>query len=292
MPSNVTELVDLLSLEEVEVGLYRGPQPRTSLQRTFGGQVLAQALVAAYRTVPERTCHSLNAYFLRPGAADKPIIYDVEVLRDGSSFSSRRVVARQGGKNIFAMNCSFHELEGGLDHSDRVPSGVAAPEDCPALFDVMAQRFGSSSPLWQEWDALEVRFAGDSGRSGIIEAGAHGAHMRVWVRTSDALPDDPRLHQAVLAYLSDMTLLSVSTVPHEVAFLSPQVQAASIDHAMWFHRPVRCDEWILYDQVSPSASQALGFSTGRLLQGGELVASCSQEGLIRVVGKGIATPNI
>ncbi|GAA1396590.1 acyl-CoA thioesterase II [Luteococcus peritonei] len=283
MPQNTAELVDLLDLEEIEVGLYRGPQPRTQLQRTFGGQVLAQSLVAAYRTVPERTCHSLNAYFLRPGNADKPIIYDVEVLRDGSAFSSRRVVARQNGKTIFAMNCSFHELEPGLDHSDPMPPGVPAPEDCPTLFEVMAQRFGHTSPLWKEWDALEVRFAGDSGRSHQIAAGAHGAHMRVWVRTSERLPDDPRLHQAVLAYLSDMTLLSVSTVPHEVAFLSEQMQVASIDHSMWFHRAVRCDEWICYDQVSPSASHALGFSTGRLLQGDALVASCSQEGLIRVV---------
>lgn len=266
------------------MGLYRGPQPRTELQRTFGGQVLAQSLVAAYRTVPSRTCHSLNAYFLRPGNVEKPIIYDVEKLRDGAAFSSRRVVARQGGKTIFSMNASFHELEDGLEHSDPTPPGVAEPEQCPSLFDVMAQRFGSTSPLWKEWDALDVRFAGDSGRSHVIPTGAHGAHMRVWVRTSDRLPDDPRLHQAVLAYLSDMTLLSVSTVPHEVAFLSSKMQVASIDHAMWFHRAMRCDEWVLYDQVSPSASHALGFSTGRLLQGGQLVATCSQEGLIRVVG--------
>ena len=137
--------------------------------------------------------------------------------------------------------------------------------------------------MLHEWDALDVRVAGDSSRGGGVEARNHSAHMRVWVRTTEAMPDDLALHQAVLAYLSDMTLLSVATVPHEVAFLSPTLQVASIDHAMYFHRPVRADQWLLYDQVSPSASYALGFSTGRLFQGDALVASCSQEGLMRVV---------
>ncbi|MEL4505666.1 acyl-CoA thioesterase II [Luteococcus sp. H138] len=284
MPQTTEELVNLLELEEIEIGLYRGHQPQTMLQRTYGGQVLAQSLMAAYGTVAEdRMCHSLHAYFLRGGAIDKPIIYDVESVRDGGSFSSRRIVARQGGTSIFTMNANFHVQEGGLDHSDPMPQGVPAPEDCPSLAELMRERLGVSAKVFSEWDALDVRFAGDSGQSKLIQPGAHQAHMRVWVRTTSALPADQRLHQAILAYLSDITLLSVSTVPHPVAFVSPKMNIASIDHAMWFHRPVRADEWMLYDQVSPSASNALGFSTGRLVQGNALVASCSQEGMIRVV---------
>ncbi|GAB2487472.1 acyl-CoA thioesterase II [Luteococcus sediminum] len=283
MPQNTEELVQLLQLEEIEHDLYRGQQPVTDWQRTFGGQVLAQALVAAGRTVdPSRMCHSLHAYFLKGGRPDKPIIYDVEKIRDGGSLSVRRVVARQNGENIFALNASFHIDEPGLDHSDPMPANVPAPEDCPTMRDVMSRMVGDV-PMLNEWEALEVRFAGDSGMSNAIEAKSHSAHLRVWVRTTSALPADPLLHQAVLAYLSDMTLLSVSVVPHKVVFGGPKMQIASIDHSMWFHRPVRADEWMLYDQVSPSASKALGFSTGRILQGGKLVATCSQEGLIRVV---------
>ncbi|MEL4504327.1 acyl-CoA thioesterase II [Luteococcus sp. H138] len=283
MPNTTAELVDLLDLEEIEVGLFRGAQPDTHMQRTFGGQVLAQALVAAQRTVADdRRCHSLNAYFLRPGDPLRPIIYDVESLREGRSFSTRRIVARQGGKVSFAMNASFHVSEAGLEHSDLPPTGVPAPKTCRPLSEVMAERFGELSPLWKTWEALDVRFAGDSGPDGSIAAQVHSSHTRVWVRTAQAMPDDPALHQAVLAYLSDMTLLSAITIPHERTFKRDDVVAASMDHAMWFHRPVRVDEWLLYDMVSPAASEGLGFATGRLLQDGTLVASCSQEGLIRV----------
>ncbi|MEL4359352.1 MULTISPECIES: acyl-CoA thioesterase [unclassified Luteococcus] len=283
MPKTTAELVTLLDLEEIEVGLFRGAQPDTEAQRTFGGQVLAQALVAAQRTVgDDRLCHSLNAYFLRPGDPTKPLIYDVETLREGRSFSTRRIVARQGGRNSFAMNASFHVKEPGLDHSDRAPGNVPPPQECRSLTEVMAERFGPESPLWKTWEALDVRFAGDSGPEHSIEARSHSAHMRVWVRTAQPMPDDPGLHQAVLAYLSDMTLLSVITIPHQRQFSRSDVVAASMDHAMWFHRPVRTDEWLLYDMVSPAAASGLGFSTGRLLQDGTMVASCSQEGLVRV----------
>lgn len=293
MPNTTAELVSLLDLEEIEVGLFRGRQPETKLQRTFGGQVLAQSLMGAYRTVPDdRVLHSLSAYFLRAGRTDAPIIYDVEETRNGGSFSSRRVRARQYGRTIFDLSSSFHVLEPGLEHSDPVPSDAAPAEDCPRLVEVMQQRFGKTSELWREWDALDVRLAGPSDKSRRDEGLDHSAHMRVWVRTTDRLPDDPRLHQAVLAYMSDMTLLSVSTVPHEVVFLSPQIQAASIDHSMWFHRSVQADEWLLYDQISPSASEGLGFSAGRLFQSGSLVASCNQEGLIRVLANSTKKPPI
>ncbi len=282
MPQSVTELLGLLELEEIEVGLFRARQPDTALQRVFGGQVLAQALTAATATVTEsRTLHSCHAYFLRPGRTDLPIVYDVESVRDGGSFSSRRAVARQGGQVIFYLSSSFHEREEGFDHQDPVPDDVPAPEDCPTLAEVLAHASGRPSTVWEhEWGALEVRYVGDSRPGGVLQDPRHPARTRVWIKTSGRLPDDPRIHQAALAYASDLTLLSASTVPHGV-LIGVNVQAASLDHAMWFHRACRADEWLLYDQISPSASGALGLSTGRLFQGGGLVSNVAQEGLIR-----------
>lgn len=286
MPRSLEELVAVLDLEEIEIGLYRGACATTSLQRTYGGQVLAQAVMAAYRTVgADRVLHSLNAYFLRPGRADNPIIYDVETTRDGGTISSRRVLARQGGKVIFSLSASFHTPEVGLDHGDPMPDGVPPAEACPDLGEVLAARFGGGVEFWHEWADLDLRYAGHAGRGGDLETSAHGAHLRVWVRLRGTVEDDLRLHQAATAYLSDLTLLSVTTMPHDVVFTSPRLQAATIDHSMWFHRPVRADRWLLYDQVSPSASSGLGLASGRLFQDGVLVASCSQEGLIRLVGE-------
>ncbi len=283
MPTRTAELVDLLALEQIEIGLFRGRQPETVLQRTFGGQVLAQAIMAAYATVePDRRLHSMNAFFLHAGHTDYPIIYDCAKMRDGNSFSTRRVVARQGGRPIFELVCSFHIDEPGLDHFDPFPGDVPDPNDCPRLVEVMAKRFKTAASWFREWDALDVRYAGDSVTSQTIGR-EHGATMRIWMKTQDPVFDSPRLHQALAAYMSDLTLLSVSTIPHQVMFLSQQMQSASIDHVMWFHRPFRADRWILFDQVSPSASQALGLSSGRLFQDGVMVGACAQEGLIRVV---------
>ena len=283
MPESVDELVTLLDLEEIEVGLFRATQPRTSLQRVFGGQVLAQALMAAARTVPsERTVHSLHGYFLVAGRTDLPIVYDVEAVRDGGSFSSRRVVARQSGRVMFYLSASFHVHEEGYDHADPAPE-APTPEDSPLLTDVLAGLTGRSASGWQhEWGAIDARYVGDSRPGGAISDPAHPARARVWVRVAGELPDDPVLHQAALAYTSDLTLIGVSVVPHGVV-VGYTVQAASLDHAMWFHRPFRADRWLLYDQVSPSASGALGLSTGRLFQDGRLVATVAQEGLIRPV---------
>ncbi|HYI55578.1 MAG TPA: acyl-CoA thioesterase II [Microlunatus sp.] len=283
MPQSVTELVDLLDLEEIEVGLFRGRQPKTALQRVFGGQVLAQGLVAASRTVPEdRRLHSMHGYFIRPGRTDLPIVFDVENIRDGRSFSARRAVARQGGAVIFFASSSFHTPEDGVEHEDAVPTDVPDPEDCPTLSEVLARASGRPASLWeQEWGALEVRYIGDSRPpNGLLVDPAHPARARVWIRTSGPLGDDHRQHQSALAYASDLTLLSASTTPHGL-IIGLNVQAASIDHAMWFHRPFRADQWLLYDQVSPSASSALGLSTARLFQDGELVCTVAQEGLIR-----------
>ena len=279
VPKDVVELLALFDLTQTGDLSFRGPQPRTLLQRLFGGQVLGQTLVAAAHTVPRaRHIHSLNAYFLRPGHNDLPLDFEVEELRDGNTFSARRVVTCQGGREIFHMTASFQAPEPGLDHSAVPPTdGVSPPEECPSLREILEGRFGARLTLLQEWESLDVRLASPP------DAGRNGGNMRAWVRTREPMPDDPVRHAAVLAYLSDMTLLSVTTIPHEVEFLSPSMQMASIDHAMWFHRPVRVDEWLLYDMISTSASSARGFAMGRLFQGGHAVASCAQEGLIRVL---------
>jgi acyl-CoA thioesterase II len=286
VPQSVTELIDLLDLEEIEIGLFRARQPDTQLQRVFGGQVLAQALIAAARTVVvSRVLHSLHAYFLLPGRTDIPMVYDVEAVRDGGSFSSRRVVARQGGKVIFYLSSSFHELEEGFEHLDPVPDNVPLPDECPTLGEVLFKASGRPISFWErEWGALDVRYVGDSRPGGALVDERHPARSRVWVRASGRLPDDRRLHHAALAYASDLTLLGATTVPHGV-LIGLNVQAASIDHAMWFHRPFRADDWLLYDQVSPSASSGLGLATARLFQNGILVSNVAQEGLIRPLRK-------
>lgn len=282
MPRTTDELLGLLELEQLDTDLFRGPQPETVLQRSFGGQVLAQALSAAYRGIsPDRVAHSLNAYFLRPGSPATPILYVVEPTRDGRTFSQRRVVARQDGRPIFSMVCSFHVQEDGLDHADPLPGDLLPPEQCRPAAVVLGERSARRAAFWEmEWGALDVRYVTEP--AAATETGR--ASLQLWIKAESRLPDDPRIHQMVLAYLSDISLLSVSTVTHPVEFMSSKLQAASIDHAMWFHRPVRADEWLLYDQVSPSASGALGFAQGRLFsQQGTFAASCAQQGLIRVV---------
>jgi acyl-CoA thioesterase-2 len=279
MPRSVEELVDLLKLEAIEVGLYRGRQPETSMQRVFGGQVLGQALAAASRTVPaERGVHSLHAYFLRPGDPAVPIIYDVEHLREGRSV--RRVAARQHGRPIFYMSASFQVAEEGPEHQDAAPP-LTDPNSHPTLGEHLASRRKYFDfDVDEEWKALDVRFAGASypgTQPPELQDPRHPAVTRVWMRTAGQLPDDPVLHKAALAYMSDLTLLSASLVPHP-----GETVRASLDHAMWFHRPFRADEWLLYDQVSPSASGARGLSIGRIFdQRGVLVATAVQEGLVR-----------
>lgn len=283
--TETTSLLRLLTLDQLDETRFRDPQlhlgTQWEYQRTFGGQVVAQALMAASGTLtPERRCHSMHAYFLRPGSNARPIDYQVEVTRDGNTFSQRRVTAFQQDKLMFALTASYHVEEPGLQHSDPMPPDVADPMDCPPVAEVLTERFGSAAAQWIAWQGLDVRYVGDSSDS--TQASAHSAHLRVWARTQETLPDDPRLHTALAAYLSDLTILSVAAVPHQVTIMSPQVQAASLDHAMWFHRDLRADQWLLHDQISPSASGGLGFSNGRLFQGGELKASVSQEGLIRL----------
>lgn len=284
MPQTTDELLELLDLKKQDATTFVGRAPKTIMQRTYGGQVLSQALMAAYGTITnDRMAHSAHAYFLRPGAANEEITYFVEVTRDGGTFSSRRISAEQDGRFLFGMSTNFHDLEDSeLNHADPLPQVTKQPHEAPQFSDEMDRRFGSS-PIWHEWDALETRYIGDTTLEGGLSNPQHAAAMQVWVKTTGQLPDDPRLHQAVLAYLSDLTLLSVSTLPHPVKMMSNQLQVSSVDHSIWFHRPCRADDWLLYDMVSPSASHALGFSTGRLFQGEQLIASCAQEGLVRKV---------
>ena len=286
MPRSADELVELLDLETIDLNLFRGIQPDTMLQRVFGGQVAAQSLVAGARTVdPPLSVHSLHSYFLRPGDPAVPIVYDVERMRDGRSFSTRRIVARQHGRPIYFMTASFQVPEEGFEHQDVMPV-VPAPEDSMDVAELFRRESPERAEEWlTEWAVLEMRAVGDSRQGGQLPNDVHPAHSRLWMRISGKLDDDELTHRAAFTYASDMTLLGSALVPHGVPISSPKVQSASLDHTVWFHRPFRADEWWLYDQVSPSASGARGLGIGRVFaQDGRLVATVAQEGLIRPRG--------
>ncbi|MFN8190645.1 MAG: acyl-CoA thioesterase II [Nocardioidaceae bacterium] len=282
MPSSAGELVELLDLEQLDVDLFRGRQPETRRQRVFGGQVAAQALIAAVRTIEEDYLpHSMHSYFLRPGDYSVPIIYDVERLREGRSFGTRRVVARQHGRPIYFQTVNFQRPEGGFEHQDVMPE-VGPPESGIDFIDLI--RSGGreeGEALAAEWSALDVRYLGNSS-TGHIDDPLHPARAQAWVRVRGDLTDDPHEHMATFTYASDMTLLGAALVPHGVTIGTPGMQVASLDHSIWFHRPFRADQWWLYDQTSPSASGARGLVLARVFDtNGRLVASVAQEGLIR-----------
>ncbi|GAA1910512.1 acyl-CoA thioesterase II [Nocardioides lentus] len=288
MPTSAAEVVDLLDLETLDDNLFRGRQPETTLQRVFGGQVAAQALVAGSHTVdPAYEAHSMHSYFLRPGDVSIPILYDVEVLRDGRSFATRRVVARQHGRPIFFLTANYQRVEEGLDHADPMPD-VPGPEDAMKLADIVGSAGDEARERWErEWAALDVRYVGNSGEGGGMDAPAgRSVGARLWIRVAGELPDD-RLHQlAAFTYASDLTLLGAALVPHGLLIGDPRIQAASLDHTIWFHRPFRADRWWLYDQTSPSAQGGRGLATARVFaEDGRLVASVAQEGLIRPVSR-------
>lgn len=283
MPSSARELLELLDLEWIDVNLFRGIQPDTKLQRVFGGQVAAQALVAGARTVePDREVHSLHSYFLRPGDTAVPIVYDVERIRDGRSFSTRRIVARQHGRGIYFMTASFQVPEEGFEHRDVMPD-VPSPESSPDLREMFARQSPTNGEEWKrEWAALELRYIGDSRPGGTIPNDERPSQCRLWIRVNGDIGDDPLIHRAAFTYASDMTLLGSALVPHGMHVSHPSMQSASLDHTVWFHRPFRADGWLMYDQASPSASGARGLAFGRLFtEDGVLVASVAQEGLIR-----------
>ena len=282
MSRAVAELLEILELETLEENLFRGRSPQDRWQRVFGGQVIGQALVSACRTVEGRQPHSLHAYFLLGGDPRIPIVYEVDRIRDGRSFATRRVVAIQHGKPIFALTASFQLDEEGFDHGARMPD-VPPPEALPGDAEIRAGEVPSMSPEIRAYFArerpIELRPV-DHDRT--AQADPHDGQFRMWIRTTGPLPDDPAIHRCVLAYASDFTLLDTSLVPHGQSVLQDDIQAASLDHALWFHRPFRADEWLLYAQDSPSASGARGFSRGLVFdRSGRLVASVAQEGLIR-----------
>ncbi|MGH9086146.1 MAG: acyl-CoA thioesterase II [Acidimicrobiales bacterium] len=276
----VDALVQLLDLEPIEVNIFRGVSPDEERQRVFGGQVAGQALVAAARTVePGRSVHSLHAYFLRPGDPTVPILYEVDRIRDGRSFTTRRVVAIQHGRAIFNVQASFQVPEDGLEHQEAMPD-APDPLELPTLRERMApyaERFGDWYLRPRPIDIRHVDWTPPD-RSDALPP-----HQRVWLRADGRLPDDPVLHACVLTYASDMTLLDTTLLPHGGSWHAPDLFMASLDHAMWFHRPFRADEWVLYSQDTPSASAGRGLGRGHLFTtDGRLAVSVVQEGLIRV----------
>ena len=271
------ELIALLDLEPLEVNLFRGVSWKDDRPRVFGGQVAGQALVAAGRTVePSKVVHSLHAYFLRPGDPSVPIIYEVDRIRDGKSFITRRVVAIQHGEAIFNLQASFHRPETGLDHQLEMPE-APDPETLPRADELEPPAPGR---LWAR-QPIDIRYV--DGPPWAADPSPAGRQL-VWIRADGTLPDDPVLHTCVVAYASDYTLLGSSLLPHGRSYFRDDIMMASLDHAMWFHRPFRADEWLLYSQASPSASGGRGLAMGAIFRRDATHAvSVVQEGLIRPV---------
>jgi len=274
-------LVRLLDLEQVEQDIFRGTSPQVRLQRVFGGQVAGQALVAAGRTVPaDRPVHSLHAYFLRPGDPTVPIVYLVDRIRDGRSFTTRRVVAIQHGKAIFNLAASFHHAEPGLDHASPMPV-VPAPETLPTHWERISGYLDVVGPTARAPRPIDLRYVDDPPWM-QREKGPRSPLSRVWMRADGVLPDDPLLHVCALAFASDMTLLDSVLDGHGLSWGQEGVTGASLDHAMWFHRAFRADQWLLYESSSPSASGSRGLATGRFWTAdGRHIATVVQEGLLR-----------
>ena len=279
------DLVALLDVEQIEVNIFRGRSPDENRQRVFGGQVAGQALISAARTIDQvgREVHSLHAYFVRPGDPDIPILYEVDRLRDGTSFSTRRVIAIQHGKVIFNLQASFHAAEPGLDYQLTMPTNVPAPESLPD-FKTRMEPYKKQLGEWYDRPRpIDIRYVDTdpASREGNPRQG-----QRVWMRADGKLPTDSVLHACIVTYASDMTLLDTALLPHGIGWTDGKVQMASLDHAMWFHRPFRADDWLLYDQTSFSTSGARGLAGGSIFSSnGELAISVVQEGLIRLVGK-------
>lgn len=280
MARDVGELLGALDLERIEANIYRGFVPQVGRRRVFGGLVVAQALVAASRTVEGRAPHSLHAYFVLPGDPNAPIVYEVERVRDGRSFTTRRCIAVQAGRPIFDLFASFQVREEGLDHQARMPD-VPPPESLPSKEEIESREaLPEGLKAWFRGErAIEVRPC-DLGRYRGSAAPRPAQH--IWIRAAARLPDDPALHRAVMAYFSDLTLIDVALAAHGRTLFEPAFAVASLDHALWFHREGRADEWMLYAQDSPNTSGARGLARGLLFsRDGTLVASVMQEGLIR-----------
>ena len=281
MTAALDALVALLDLEAIEVNIFRGVSPDEKRQRVFGGQVAGQALVAAGRTVERGNVHSLHAYFLRPGDTTVPILYEVDRIRDGRSFTTRRVVAIQHGRAIFNLSASFHVDEEGVDHQLPMPD-APDPESLPTYKERLAPYAEQLGDWLNRPQPIDQRYVDNGG--GLFRPAASAPHQKVWIRADGRLADDQLLHACVVAYASDMSLLDSVILPHRVSWEDPRLMSASLDHAMWFHRPFRADEWLLYDQESPSAAGARGLARGSIFtRDGRLAVSVVQEGLVRLV---------
>jgi acyl-CoA thioesterase-2 len=287
MSDSLDQLLDLLNLEQIEVNIFRGRSPDDRVQRVFGGQVAGQALVAAGRTVPaDRPVHSLHAYFIRPGDPTVPIVYTVDRLRDGRSFTTRRVTAIQHGKPIFAFSASFHHLEPGIEHTTPMPV-VPPPGELRSDADRLTEILGA--PLSRPDNPIELRTVGplsvELARDPSLPGADEHTHL-VWVRITEKLPDDPLLHVCLMTYISDLTLLETAMIGHGRSWVDGGISGASLDHAMWFHKQFRADQWLLYAQESPVATGARGLVRGQVFTAeGDLVVSVMQEGLVRFTEK-------
>ncbi len=280
MSESLEFLVDLLDLEPIEVNIFRGTQPRDEAQRVFGGQVASQALMAAGRTVEHGRVHSLHSYFLRPGDPTIPILYEVDRIRDGRSFTTRRVVAIQHGRAIYNMEASFHGNDAGPEHQFPMPD-VPEPESLPTLFERLEPYKKELAEWFERPHPIDQRHIGPL----PWHAREHvGPYARLWIRADGTLPDDPLLHACVATYASDMSLIDTILAPHEVRWGDDGFMSASLDHCMWFHQPFRADEWLLYDTDSPVASRGRGLARGFLFdRQGRLCVSMAQEGLTRIL---------
>ncbi len=284
MPAVIQSLLDLLDLEEPEADRFRGHSPAFGWRRVFGGQVVAQALIAAMRTIEDRPVHSLHGYFMRPGDPKIPITFAVERIRDGRSFSTRRVVALQEERAIFSMSASFHADEDGFDHHEEMPSNMPEPEDLQDEEKLIAQASPDQVPdhmrnFWERERPIEIRPVNPRD---MFNPPVGEPRQLVWIRTSGSMPENPSLHCAVLAYATDFMLLDAALIPHGRTIFDRRVMVASLDHAVWFHRPFSAEEWMLYVQTSTNASSARGFTRGSVFsRNGSLIASVAQEGLIR-----------
>ena len=286
MGDALDELLALLELEALEVNLFRGLSPHEDRQRVFGGQVAAQALVAAGRTVGEdRPVHSLHAYFLRPGDPNIPIVYEVDRIRDGKSFTTRRVVAIQHGRAIFNLAASFQIVESGPDHQLAMPT-VPGPDELPTWqqrVEPYLERLGPDLAQWLVRERPIDSRPVDDPR--WLDPSPREPQQDVWIKSNGDLPDGvPLIHECVVAYASDLTLLDTAMFPHAISYQEQQYMIASLDHAMWFHRPFRADDWLLYHQTSPTASRARGLAQGSIFcRDGTLAITVIQEGLIRPI---------
>jgi len=279
----VDGLVSLLDLEPIETDIFRGVSPKVALQRVFGGQVAGQALVAAGRTVDGgRMVHSLHSYFIRPGDPSIPIIYTVERIRDGRSFSVRRVLAIQHGQPIFTLSASFQLAQGGIDHQAEMPA-APAPESLPTLAERFAGFDELAEAMRQIPQPFDVRYVDDPPWVQRMNGPREHQPHRIWLKADGVLPDDPLLHVCVVTFASDMNLLDSVLIHHGLAARLDPISMASLDHAMWFHRQFRADDWLLYVSSSSSASGGRGLATGQFFtRDGRLVASVTQEGMIRL----------